>query len=137
MKAIEGEDSVEVEGTLKDKQMIVQQWWKATTEDKTGKDVNVTYNTITLVYDDATAETKPADSDLPAVSKYGDLNNYGSVDIIDVITMNRFLLGVRDLDPQSKANADVNADKKIDSQDTLNILKRALEMLKDADFPVK
>ncbi len=137
MKAIEGEDSVEVEGTLKDKQMIVQQWWKATTEDKTGKDVNVTYNTITLVYDDATAETKPADSDLPAVSKYGDLNNDGSVDIIDVITMNRFLLGVRDLDPQSKANADVNADKKIDSQDTLNILKRALEMLKDADFPVK
>ena len=131
--------------------MIVQQWWKATTEDKTGKDVTVTYNTIKLVYGDAATETKPTETkptetkptetkpaeELPAVTKYGDVNNDGSVDIMDVISVNKLLLGIGDPGAQGKANADVNADKQIDSDDALNILKRVVEMLSDKDFPVK
>ena len=36
-----------------------------------------------------------------------------------------------------EANADVNADSNINSTDSLLILKRALGILKDSDFPYK
>ena len=48
---------------------------------------------------------------------------------MDVIVMNKFLLGVSELNNTAQKNADANADGALDSTDSLNILKFALEMI--------
>ena len=76
-------------------------------------------------------ETQPNVS----ASKYGDVNKDGTVDIMDVIVINKLLLGIVTLDGEAQANADVDGNKKIESADSLNILKFALEIIKE--LPVK
>lgn len=140
MKPVEGEDSVEVAATINDKQLVIQDWWKATAEDKEGKDVSVTYNTITLVYGGAAAQTDTTEDTTKAPAKdavYGDVNEDGSVDIMDVITLNKFLLGAGALSDQGKANADVDVNNTVDTTDSLNILKCVVEIISAADFPIK
>jgi hypothetical protein len=70
-------------------------------------------------------------------SMYGDINLDKKVDIMDVIALNKFLLGSSELKAQASANADMNGDKKVQSDDALYILKLALEMMSASDFPVK
>ena len=108
----------------------------------------------TVVIPSKTAETTPtaenpkttepaADSTTqPAVTPeqnsdtvYGDLNLDDSVNILDVIVINKFLLGVNKLEGSANANADVDLNKKIDSNDALYILKRALDVI--TELPVK
>ena len=80
-------------------------------------------------------ETKPTtEAKTPNTVKYGDVNNDKTVDIMDVIVLNKYLLGLADLKTESQANADVDNSKKIDGQDSLYILKCALEMI---TLPVK
>ena len=76
-------------------------------------------------------ETQPASEPekLPEVSVYGDLNGDKTVDIMDAIAINKFLLGVKELDAQAKANADVDKNGQLDADDALNLLKKALEMI--------
>jgi len=71
------------------------------------------------------------------VSKYCDANCDGEIDITDVIAFNKHMLGTQELSAKGKANADVNADSKIDANDGLNILKRVVGNLQDKDFPIK
>ncbi len=84
----------------------------------------------------ATEATEPT-KEAAKVTLYGDLNADKDVNIMDVIAVNKYLLGLKDLDDQALANADVNADSKVQSDDGLHVLKLALEMEKQADFPVK
>jgi hypothetical protein len=82
--------------------------------------------------------TDPAPSnDQPTVtaSKYGDVNCDDDVNIMDVIALNKFLLGMADLDEKSRANANVKDDNKLDSDDALNLLKYVLEII--TEVPVK
>ena len=148
-------DNEDVNATYADDQILFQDWWKASETDKDGADVTLTYDTITVYYKEA-AEVpseeptdKPTDQpteeptdepsetpseDLPAVTKYGDVVVDDVVDIIDVIALNKYLLGVNKLEAQSKANADVDNSGKLDSTDSLNILKNVVELI---DLPVK
>ena len=83
-------------------------------------------------------ETQPKPTETqPNVSatKYGDINKDGTVDIMDVIVINKLLLGIVALDGAAQANADVDGNKKIESADSLNILKFVLEIIKE--LPVK
>ena len=48
---------------------------------------------------------------------------------MDAIAINKFLLGVKELDAQAKANADVDKNGQLDADDALNLLKKALEMI--------
>ena len=66
---------------------------------------------------------------------YGDVNEDGSIDILDVISLNRALLGKEFLSKQGEANADVNEDTMIDSTDALNIMKYIVQII--TSFPVK
>ena len=68
---------------------------------------------------------------------YGDVNCDDAVDIMDVIAINKFLLGSADLTEQGKLNANVDDGKEIDTTDSLNILKCVVELIKQEDFPVK
>ena len=133
----DGEENTEVAATIGDKQLVVQDWWKATAEDETGADVSVTYNTITLVYE-GSANPSEAPTDTPVKqAAYGDVNEDNGVDILDVIALNRYLLGSTTLSEQGKVNADVDNSGTPDSTDSLNILKAVVEIIDVKDFPIK
>ena len=59
----------------------------------------------------------------------GDVNQDNAVDIMDVIALNKFLLGSGSLDDQGQKNADVDLNEQLDSTDSLNILKKVVEII--------
>lgn len=73
----------------------------------------------------------------PSKAKYGDVNCDDDVDILDVIALNKYLLGAQKLSAQGQINADVDVNKDIDSTDSLNILKCVVKLIAQADFPIK
>ena len=86
--------------------------------------------------DTSEPETSEPDTSEPDTSettggdvKYGDVNNDGEIDILDVIALNKFLLGSGTLDDNAKAAADVDVNGEIDSTDSLNILKKVVKMI--------
>ena len=108
---------------------------KATTT--TAKATETTTAKISETAEKATTTTTKTTEAKADVKTYGDANNDDKVDIMDVIAVNKSLLGVTELDAQAKANCDVNADGSVTSDDSLWILKLALEMVSKDDFPVK
>ena len=58
----------------------------------------------------------------------GDLDRSGSVDIMDVILLNKFILGCRRLSKTVQKAADLNNDGNTDAADSLLLLKQVLEM---------
>lgn len=60
---------------------------------------------------------------------YGDVNNDGGVDILDVILVNKFLLGSATLEGDARLAADVDCDGEVGTTDSLNILKKVVEMI--------
>lgn len=75
-------------------------------------------------------EVKPTES-TPVVSsrKYGDVNLDGEVDILDIITLNKSIMGKEMLNDQQVANADVDISGKLDSNDSINILKYIVKII--------
>jgi len=65
---------------------------------------------------------------------YGDCDVDGDVDIMDVIAINKAILGSATLSPQGKINADVDLNQVIDTTDALNILKNVVKLV---ELPVK
>ena len=60
---------------------------------------------------------------------YGDVDGSGTVDILDVIAINKSLLGGLTLTGAGKAAADVDRNKAIDTTDALNILKAVVKLV--------
>lgn len=60
---------------------------------------------------------------------YGDVDNDGKVDLIDVITLNKNLLGVEQLSDKGRKNANVDLNGSIDSSDSLYILKSLVSLV--------
>lgn len=73
---------------------------------------------------DSTNPTPGQDS-----TRYGDVNLDGDVDILDVIYLNRFLLGSAGLNDQARRNANVDLNTDIDSTDSLIILKHIVKLI--------
>ncbi len=97
----------------------------------------------TYVPDDQPTTTEPAPSDTtkPTTSTapsddtmYGDVNEDGEVNLLDVLSLNRNLLTGEELTEQGKRNADVDLDGKPTSVDALNILKFTIKLV--LDLPV-
>lgn len=72
----------------------------------------------------AESTTEPDDSVV-----YGDVNDDKEVDILDVIALNKFLLGAVSLDETARKRADVDVNKAIDSTDSLLILKKVVALI--------
>jgi len=71
-----------------------------------------------------TEEPEKPTEDNPDVSKLkGDADLSGKVDILDVITVNKAILGKEKLEGQALINADINGDGKPDASDSLSIMK--------------
>ncbi|MBR1529624.1 MAG: carbohydrate binding domain-containing protein [Oscillospiraceae bacterium] len=77
-----------------------------------------------------TTEAPQTQPTQPVEIKYGDVNQDGSINILDVITLNKAVLGKESLNDQQKANADVNLNGSPDSSDSLSILKFIVGLLK-------
>ena len=74
--------------------------------------------------------TQPAtDSDLPAVTLWGDADNDGDCDIMDVIAVNKDQLGSLTLTDQGKANADVDESGGLSFADAVNIMKSLVDLV--------
>lgn len=59
----------------------------------------------------------------------GDVNLDGTIDILDVVALNKHLLGVNALASEKQKAADTDANGKLDSTDSLKLLKYVLEMI--------
>ena len=57
------------------------------------------------------------------------MDGSGTVDILDVIAINKSLLGGLTLTDNGKAAADVDRNKTIDTTDALNILKAVVKLV--------
>ncbi|MBQ4488024.1 MAG: hypothetical protein II944_01785 [Ruminobacter sp.] len=79
-----------------------------------------------------TPSAKPEDD--TTVPSYGDVDENGTIDILDVITLNKALLGKEELSQQGVLNADVNQSGTPDSSDSLNIMKYIVGLV--TEFPV-
>ena len=58
----------------------------------------------------------------------GDVDGNGAIDLLDVITLNKNLLGLQQLDESQQKAADVNADDSLDSSDSLLILRYTVHL---------
>ena len=59
----------------------------------------------------------------------GDLDDSGKIDIVDVIKLNKFLLGSATLSGIEKSAADVDGNGEVDSTDSLIVLKYVVELI--------
>ena len=73
----------------------------------------------------------PDEPDTPAdATLYGDVNGDEEIDIMDVIALNKYLLGSSTLDADAKKRADVDLNSLLDATDSLNILKYVVALEK-------
>lgn len=63
----------------------------------------------------------------------GDVNLDGTVDIMDVILVNKYILGCNELTEAQQLTADVNQDGTVDNTDSLTILKFAIGVIDSGD----
>ena len=74
--------------------------------------------------------TEPTtDAPTPSGVVYGDVDENGAVDILDVIMLNKSLLGGVSLSDQARLNADVDNNKSVDTTDALNVLKAVVKLV--------
>lgn len=84
----------------------------------------------TSVTDGAIKVGKPTETDPPSGDiLYGDVDESGKVDILDVIALNKNLMVNDPISAQGRKNADVDKSGTIDEVDSLNILKYVVELL--------
>ncbi len=79
----------------------------------------------------APSEEETQDSTNPPATDvtYGDVNGDGTVDVVDVLALNKYLLGVGSISDEGRTAADVNRDEKIADDDAMNILKSIVQLV--------
>ncbi len=92
------------------------------------------FNFTTWVSDEekTTDDIKYGDTEIDITVKAGDLNLNDKLDILDVITLNKAILGKEKLNPVQELAADANKDDKIDASDSLAIMKAIVGILEKA-----
>ena len=82
-------------------------------------------------------ESEPQDTSAPdSEIIWGDADCSGEVDILDVITLNKVILGKDTFTDQGLKNADTNQNNVPDSSDSLNIMKLIVGLLSAENLPV-
>jgi hypothetical protein len=85
----------------------------------------IVYGRLTDSAETPTETTEPTESTV----LYGDANVDGSVNILDVIVLNRSLLGSGTLEAQGAINADVDLDGAPSAADSLNIMRYVVKLI--------
>ncbi|MDE5753860.1 MAG: dockerin type I repeat-containing protein, partial [Oscillospiraceae bacterium] len=84
----------------------------------------------------ATVPESVPDSPESDTIAWGDADENGSVEILDVVLMNRVYVGVDQISESGKKNADTDQDGKITLSDSMNILKMLVHLLEQSDLPI-
>ena len=92
-------------------------------------ETETTTETTTVSTSDITETETSTTTTLPPVANCGDVNQDGSLSLIDVVYLNKYLAKVLDLDAQAKANAECTVDGVINSADVLALLKRIVRLI--------
>lgn len=85
---------------------------------------------------DTSESESESDSDIDPEILWGDADLSGAVNILDVILINRTILGRDEMTEEQLKAADVNQNQVPDSTDALNILKLIVGLLTPADMPI-
>ena len=96
-----------------------------------GLEVTVPAETETETESD-TQDTSAPDSEI----LWGDADNSGEVNILDVIIINKAILGKEELTEAGLKNADTNQNNAPDSTDSLNIMKLIVGLLSAENLPI-
>lgn len=86
-------------------------------------------STETEVTTGSESETTTTTTDADTDTNYGDVNLDGKVDLVDAITMNKYLAGQITLSEQATKNADVNADGSLGDGDSTTLMQFVLMMI--------
>lgn len=106
----------EVSASFKDTYMEFQDWWKSSSNDETGADITVTYNTITLYYEYP---------EIQLTNVKGDANNDGEFNVADLVLFQKWLLSVPDIKLKNWQVVDFCEDENLDVFD-LCLMRRNL-----------
>lgn len=89
---------------------------------------SVTDGSVTVSGEGTSEETgeKPT---APDGVLYGDVDDDGDVDIVDVIVLNKYLLLGESITPAGETNADVDLNGQVNATDSLNILKAVVKII--------
>ena len=82
-----------------------------------------------IAIEDTGATTVTEEPEQPQSYRCGDVNDDNEIDIMDVILVNKYLLGTAELSAQGKASADADANGIIDTTDSLLIIKYVVELI--------
>ena len=74
-------------------------------------------------------DIKQSSTEPPEKQAIGDADLNGKINVIDVITVNRAILGLEMLSDEQLFQCDLNQNNKPDSEDSLNIMKRAIGLI--------
>ena len=85
-----------------------------------------------------TAATEDLTSEVPSSGEtdiiYGDVDENGTVQMVDMIALNKYLMIGSEISAQGLINADVNRDGQVEQDDGLNILRAVIDLV---ELPVK
>jgi len=73
--------------------------------------------------------SEPSSEEKPSGTLKGDADLSGKVDILDVITVNKAILGKEKLEGDALVNADINGNNKPDAADSLEIMKAIVGLI--------
>ncbi|MBR1528926.1 MAG: cellulose 1,4-beta-cellobiosidase [Oscillospiraceae bacterium] len=100
-------------------------------------DMATLYPELTPTTGEETPTESETESETTGDILWGDADCNGIVNILDVITLNKSVMGKESLTTQGKLNADVDQSGTPDSTDSLNILKLIVGLYTQANFPIK
>ena len=114
-----------------------QEQWEAVDIDTQNKPITkratIHYNSVLptepATEPPTTEATTEAVTESISPSLYGDIDCDNDVDIVDVLILNQYLLGVADVSKEGLANADVNNDTLVDDDDAMNVLKSLVNLV--------
>jgi len=137
----EGESFVDVHvwwpknaATLVSAVKVTDQAAQTTTQQTTTQTTTQQTTTQTTTKQTETTAQQTETQTSGTMTKAGDANNDGKVDIVDVIAVNRAILGKDNLSAQGLANVDFNKNGKPDSEEALNILKYIVGLMTESQL---
>ena len=150
----EDESTSDVAAVIADGKIELQKWWDASEQQEAGNEdtISVTYTKVEVIYEYTEEEPtqapteaqtdapEPTDAETPtdaqaptqsglAVTIWGDADDDGDCDIIDVITVNKEQLGSETLSAQGAVNADVDRSGALSFTDAVNIMKSLVDLV--------
>ncbi|MEE1537458.1 MAG: dockerin type I repeat-containing protein, partial [Ruminococcus sp.] len=109
-----------------------------TTTTTTGTTTTTTTTTTTAettsMETEATTISETTTTDADTDTSYGDVNLDGKVDLVDAITINKYLAGQITLSEQATKNADVNADGSLGDGDSTILMRFILMMIPNLPY---